>query len=230
VAPREPGPRSLGEVASALADVLPFGFIIVGTLGGLYLGYVTTTEAAVIGCLLATVFGAVWGNLTVRGFVVATFNTVRFTGNILFLILAAFVFSAAIGFAGINQRLVEFVVSLQLSRGEFFVALFVIYLILGCFIESLGMIVITLPLIFPLLANYGIDPILFGVVLVMFAEIAQITPPLGINLFVIQSIWKGRLRDVVIGAVPFELVLFLILVMIILWPDLVLWLPTRMSN
>lgn len=229
-APREAGPKSVAELVRALADVMPFAVIIVGTLGGLYLGIVTTTEAAVIGCFLAIVLGALFGDLTLRGFVQALFSTVRFTGNILFLILAAFVFSFAISFGGIGGKITEFIVGLDLTRTEFFVALFILYTVLGCFIESLGMIVITLPLIFPLLATYDIDPILFGVVLVMFAEVAQITPPMGINLFVIQSIWDGKLNQVIIGAIPFEIILFVVLILIVTWPDLALWLPTRMSN
>ena len=94
-------------------------------------------------------------------------------------------------------------------------------------IESLGMIVITVPLIFPVLPNYGIDPLLFGVILVLFVELGQISPPIGINLFVIQSIWDGKLSDVVTGTIPFHLIMFVVLALVILWPDLALWLPTH---
>jgi TRAP-type C4-dicarboxylate transport system permease large subunit len=83
-------------------------------------------------------------------------------------------------------------VGLQLSHGEFFFALFILYTVLGCLVESIGMIVITVPLIFPVLASYGIDPIWFGVILVLYVELGQISPPIGINLFVIQSIWDGE--------------------------------------
>ena len=82
---------------------------------------------------------------------------------------------------------------MQLSKFEFYLALFVLFTVLGCLIESLGMIVITVPLLYPVLASYGIDPILFGVILVIYVELGQISPPIGINLFVIQSIWDGKL-------------------------------------
>jgi TRAP-type C4-dicarboxylate transport system permease large subunit len=102
--------------------------------------------------------------------------------------------------------------------------------VLGCLVESLGMIVITVPLLFPILESYGIDPILFGVVLVIFIELGQISPPIGINLFVIQSIWDGKLSEVVIGTIPFHLIMFVVLGLVIFWPELALWLPARMSN
>jgi C4-dicarboxylate transporter DctM subunit len=105
-----------------------------------------------------------------------------------------------------------------------------LFTLLGCLIESLGMIVITVPLLFPILGKYGIDPILFGVILVIYVELGQISPPIGINLFVIQSIWDGKLKEVVYGTIPFHLIMFVVLMMVILWPELALWLPAKMSG
>ncbi|MBZ5521197.1 MAG: TRAP transporter large permease subunit [Acidobacteriia bacterium] len=160
----------------------------------------------------------------------AMYGTIRFSGNILFIIFTAYVFSFAISFAGVGEKVTAFVVGLHLSRLEFFLALFMLYTVLGCLIESLGMIVITVPLIFPVLPSYGIDPLLFGVVLVLFVELGQISPPIGINLFVIQSIWDGKLSDVILGTIPFHLAMFVVLALVILWPDLALWLPYRLSR
>jgi C4-dicarboxylate transporter, DctM subunit len=230
VAPQESGPKSSAEVLRALSDIAPFALLIGGTLGGLYFGLVTTTEAAVIGCVLSIILGAVWGELTWARFLAAMRSTVNFSGNILFLILAAYIFSAAISFAGIGERVTEFIVGLNLSRLEFFMALFVLFTILGCLVESLGMIVITVPLLYPVLASYGIDPILFGVMLVIFVELGQISPPIGINLFVIQSIWDGKLSEVVLGTIPFHLIMFVVLGLVMAWPELALWLPNKMSN
>ncbi len=230
VAPKEHGAQSAADVLRAIADVLPFVALIFGTLGGLYFGVVTTTEAAVIGCFLSVLLGVVFGDLNLRRFVQAMHSTVYFSGNILFLIFAAYVFSYAISFAGIGERLTEFIVGLKLSKLAFYAVLFVLFTVLGCLIESLGMIVITVPLLFPVLGSYGIDPILFGVILVIYVELGQISPPIGINLFVIQSIWDGKLSEVVLGTIPFHLIMFVVLAMVILWPELALWLPTRMSN
>jgi C4-dicarboxylate transporter, DctM subunit len=228
VAPSESGPRSFGELVGAVGEVVPFFVLIAATLGGLYFGIVTTTEAAVIGCVLSILLGATMGELTPRRFVQAMHNTIYFTGNILFLILAAYIFSTALSFGGVGEKVTEFIVGLHLSKFEFYIAL--LFTILGCLIESLGMIVITVPLLFPVLGSYDIDPILFGVVLVIFIELGQISPPIGINLFVIQSIWDGKLSEVVIGTIPFHLIMFIVLGLVIFWPELALWLPGRMSN
>jgi tripartite ATP-independent transporter DctM subunit len=230
VAPREPGARNLREVLRALADIAPFILLIAGTLGGLYFGVVTTTEAAVIGCFLSILLGFVFGDLTLKKLAEAMHSTVRFSGNILFLIFAAYVFSYAISFAGIGEKLTEFIVGMQLSKLQFYLVLFCLFTVLGCLIESLGMIVITVPLLYPILGRYGIDPILFGVILVIYIELGQISPPIGINLFVIQSIWDGKLSEVVYGTIPFHLIMFVVLAMVIYWPELALWLPQHMSG
>jgi len=230
VAPRESGPGSMGELLAALAEVVPFILLILGTLGGLYFGVVTTTEAAVVGCVLSIALGASMGKLTLRDLIQAIFNTIVFSGNILFLILAAYIFSTALSFAGLGEQVTTFIVGLHLSKFEFYLALFALFTVLGCLVESLGMIVITVPLIYPVLASYGIDPILFGVILVIYVELGQISPPIGINLFVIQSIWDGKLAEVVLGTIPFHLIMFLVLAMVIAWPELSLWLPAKMSR
>jgi C4-dicarboxylate transporter, DctM subunit len=230
VAPKEQGARNIHEVLRALADIAPFFVLIFGTLGGLYFGVVTTTEAAVIGCFLSLLLGFVFGDLTVKRVIEAMHSTVNFSGNILFLIFAAYIFSYAISFAGIGEKLTEYIVSLQLSKLQFYLVLFALFTVLGCLIESLGMIVITVPLLFPILGRYGIDPILFGVILVIYIELGQISPPIGINLFVIQSIWDGKLSEVVYGTIPFHLIMFVVLAMVIFWPELALWLPHQMSG
>lgn len=230
VAPREAGASSIAAVVRAIIDVVPFFALIAVTLGGLYFGFVTTTEAAVVGCIMSIGLGFALGDLNVRKLVQAMHSTIYFSGNILFLILAAYIFSVALSFGGVGEKVTEFIVGLNLSRLEFFIALFILFTILGCLIESLGMIVITVPLLFPVLGTYGIDPILFGVILVIFVELGQISPPIGINLFVIQSIWQGKLSEVVVGTIPFHLIMFLVLGLVIFWPELALWLPARMSN
>jgi tripartite ATP-independent transporter DctM subunit len=194
------------------------------------MGLVTTTEAAAVGCVFSIAIGLLWGDLTARKFVEAMYNTVKLVGNILFIIYAAYIFSYAISFAGVGEDVTKFVLGLELTRLQFFIALFILYTVLGCLVESIGMIVITVPLIFPILARYGIDPIWFGIILVVFVEIGQISPPIGINLFVIQSIWDGKLSEVVIGTIPFHLLMFVILALLILWPELALWLPRHMTS
>ncbi len=230
VAPREAGVRTLAGFLAAVGQVAPFALLVGCTLGGIYAGLVTPTEAAAIGCIVAIVISRIWGELSLKTFIGALRRAVASIGNILFIIYAAFVFSYAISYAGVGEQVTQYLVGLELSRFAFFVALFVLYTVLGCLVESLGMIVITVPLLYPVLLKYGIDPIWFGVILVMYIELGQISPPIGINLFVIQNIWSGKLSEVVRGTIPFHLVMFLLLGLLLAFPGLALWLPTHMAE
>ena len=229
IAPREKGPQNLAEFVVALADLLPFVVVIGGTMGSLYFGWATPTEAAAIGCLAGFVVSAIWGKLGWQELKAAMISSVMISGNILLIVYTAFVFSYAISVAGVGEQLTTWMVGLNLSRLEFFFALFILYTILGCLVESLGMIVITVPLLYPVLLKYGIDPVWFGIILVLFIELGQISPPIGINLFVIQSIWDGKLSDIVWGTIPFHLLMFVLLVALVFWPEIALWLPNHMS-
>jgi len=226
VGPKEAGARNAGELVSAVVDVFPFVVLIGGTIGSIYSGLVTPTEAAAVGCMLATVIAMIWGESDFGVFKRALQSTTRVCGNILFIVYAAFLFSYAISYAGVGEQITEFLIGLKLSKLEFFVALFILYTVLGCLVESLGMIVVTVPLLYPVLLQYGIDPIWFGVILVVFIEMGQISPPIGINLFVIQGIWKGKLSDVVMGTIPFHIIMFVLLVLLVIFPDIAMWLPS----
>ncbi|HQT79926.1 MAG TPA: TRAP transporter large permease subunit, partial [Rhodopila sp.] len=171
----------------------------------------------------------IWGDLTWANLTQAMHRTVQICGNLLFIIYAAYVYAYAIGVAGVGESVTSWLVGLHLSHFAFFGALFVLYTVLGCLVESIGMIVITVPLLYPVLSSYGIDPIWFGVILVMYVELGQISPPIGINLFVIQSIWDGELSDVVLGTIPFHIIMFVLLFLLTLFPGLALWLPGQMQ-
>ncbi|MBC7438145.1 MAG: TRAP transporter large permease [Bdellovibrionales bacterium] len=229
IAPKERGAANLREFSAALLDVMPFVLLIGGTIGSIYAGLVTPTEAAAVGCMLAAVIASIWGESNFGVYKRALQSTTRVCGNILFIVYAAFLFSYAISYAGVGEDITQFLVDLKLSKYQFFFALFVLYTVLGCLVESLGMIVVTVPLLYPVLLKYGIDPIWFGVILVIFIEMGQISPPIGINLFVIQGIWKGKLSDVVMGTVPFHLILFLLLLLLVIFPDIAMWLPSSAS-
>jgi C4-dicarboxylate transporter DctM subunit len=226
--PAEPRIASLGELGRALVDVIPFVLLIGGTMGSMYLGFATPVEAATAGCIFASLLAILQGDLGWDRFEQALRRTVLVVGNLLFIIYAAFIFAYAIGTSGVGEHLTGWIVGLHLSHLQFFLALFVLYTLLGCLVESIGMIVITVPLLHPVLLEYGVSPIWFGVILVLYIELGQISPPIGINLFVIQSIWNGVLRDVVLGTIPFHLIMLLLLLIISVWPELVLWLPRQM--
>ncbi len=125
--------------------------LIGGTIGSIYSGLVTPTEAAAVGCVLAMIIARFWGEFNLSVLRHALQTTVRVCGNILFIVYAAYVFSYAISYAGVGEQITQFLVGLKLSRLEFFGALFVLYTVLGCLVESLGMIVVTVPLLYPVL-------------------------------------------------------------------------------
>ena len=169
-----------------------------------------------------------WGEFNARILWRALHTTTRVCGNILFIVYAVFLFSYAISYAGVGEHTTEFLSTEALRSSNSFLALFVLYTILGCLVESLGMIVVTVPLLYPVLLQYGIiEPIWFGVILVLFIEMGQISPPIGINLFVIQSIWTGKLSDVVAGTIPFHLIMFVLLGLLVIFPELAMWLPSQ---
>ena len=166
-----------------------------------------------------------FGSMNWRIFDDLLHSTVVVVGNILFIVLAAYLFSYAISYAGIGELITSWVISLKLNQIEFFIAVFILYTILGCLVESVGMIVITVPLLFPLLPQFGIDPVWFGIILVVFVELGQISPPIGINLYVVQAMWNGKLSDVVMGTIPFHIIMLVLLFMLVMWPEIALWLP-----
>jgi C4-dicarboxylate transporter, DctM subunit len=230
IAPREEGSLTREIVLRSLVDVVPFMLLILGILGTIYTGVATPTEAAAAGCLFALVLACVFGKLPWSEFLDCLKRSTLVVANILFITYAAFIFSYAMSYAGVGEKVTEFIIGLHLNKAEFFVALLILFTALGALVESLGMIVITVPLLYPLLASYGIDPVWFGIIVVLFIEMGQITPPIGINLFVIQSISRGKLSDVVLGTVPFHLLMFVLLLMLVMWPELALWLPAHVSG
>lgn len=230
IAPPERGELTRAMVLRALVDIVPFMLLIGGIMGAIYTGIATPTEAAAAGCIFALAIALVFGDLSWRAFADCLQRSTLMVANILLITYAAFVFSYAMSYAGVGEQITEFIVALQLGKLEFFLALLVLFTALGALVESLGMIVITVPLLYPLLANYGIDPVWFGIIVVLFIEMGQITPPIGINLFVIQSIARGKLSDVVMGTVPFHLLMFVLLGMLVAWPEIALWLPGQISG
>lgn len=213
----------------AIADILPFAVLIGGTMGCMYFGLVTPTEAAAVGCALAVIISVIWGELTWKGLLESFRGTIIIVGSILFIVYAALVFSYAISLGRVGEHVTQFVVGLELSKWQFYIAVFFLYTVMGCLIETMGMVVITVPLLFPVIMAYHIDPVWFGIVVVVFIELGQIHPPLGINLFVIQSLWKGKYIDVVMGTIPFQLIMILLLILMTIWPDIALWLPRNMA-
>lgn len=219
-----------GGVLESIVDLLPFVLLIGSTMGSLYFGWATPTEAAAVGCVAAIVFSKVWGDLNWSLFRDALSNSVTTVGSMLFIVYSAFIFAYALSVAGVGEQFAAYVVELGLTRTEFLWALIALYIVLGCFVEGLGMIVMTIPLLYPVLLKYGVDLIWFGVLLVVLIEMGQITPPIGINLFIIQSISKIKFGEILIGVLPFLACIIVLVVILMFYPSVALWLPEQMFN
>ncbi|WP_109794324.1 TRAP transporter large permease [Minwuia thermotolerans] len=218
-----------GSMLGAANDLLPFAILIAFVVGSLYFGWATPTEAGAIGAVGATVIAYIWSPHGFRSLWPALVSSAQITGAVLFIVYAAFLFSYAINLSGFPGEAATWLVGQELSRLEFLIALFVLYIIMGCIMDSLAMIVITIPLLQPVLMAYGIDLIWFGVALVLLIELGLITPPLGLNLFVLQSISKGKLSDVIWGTAPFCVIVLIMLALLTVWPDLALYLPSTLE-
>ena len=222
-------PASLRERLRRLGDLLPLVFIFGVVMGSIYFGWATPTEAASLGVIASLVLAAYYRHLSFSMLNAALESTVRITAMILFIILAAFYLNFIIGILGIPQAMTDFVAKVGATPMQTIFLLMVFYLILGCFLETLSMMIATIPVVVPVVVHLGFDPVWFGIFLVLMMEMALFTPPMGMNLYVVQGVrGGGPLRDVVIGTLPFLLVMVVFVFAIIAFPGIVLWLPGRM--
>ena len=210
----------------ALPDLVPPLVIFLAVIGSIYAGWATATESAALGVIAALGVAAWHRRLTVRMLLQAFEGTMRTTAMIMAILIAAYFLNFVITSIGLTGQVNRFITDLGLTSTQLLVAVVVFYLILGCFMETLSMMVATVPIIAPIMVKAGFDPIWFGIVVVILMETAMITPPVGINLYVVQGLRKrGRIDDVIIGAAPFVLAMMLMIVLLSLWPMLALWLP-----
>ena len=223
--PKE-APRPLVERLRGLADLGPplavFGLV----MGAIYGGWATPTESAALGVVVALGLCAVRGRLSIRMLHESFLSTLSITAMITLITAAAFYLNFVLGVMGVPDLITRFVTGLQLSQGQMIVILTIFYLILGCFLDALAMVVGTIPVVFPIILALKIDPVWFGIYLVLMAELALITPPVGMNLYVVQGIrGRGNIREVIEGVLPFLLMMLLMVALIWCWPKRVLALP-----
>ena len=215
----------------ALPDLIPPLVIFVAVIGSIYAGLATATESAALGVIAALGVAAWHRQLSVRMLLQAFEGTMRTTAMIMAILIAAYFLNFVISSIGLTRQVNSVVTNLGLSSTELLIAVIVFYLILGCFMETLSMMVATVPIIAPIMFKAGFDPVWFGVLIVILMETAMITPPVGINLYVVQGLRKrGKIDDVIIGAAPFTIAMLVMIAIISYWPDVALWLPRLVSD
>jgi C4-dicarboxylate transporter DctM subunit len=195
-------------------------------LGGIYLGIFTAAEAAAVGAVYALLVAVlVYRNVTVRDVMDCGYQTLRTSAMLFMIIAAAGLLGHAVTIIRLPAQLMEAVTALGLSQTGFIVAVMVAIFILGMFLETIAIILITTPIILPVLIALDIDQVWYGVMLMINLELALITPPVGMNLFVIKGITDAPLADIMRGAAPYVLLLIVGLMVIWAFPELSLWLP-----
>jgi len=229
-APRgEEGRVPLREKLRSLVEVAPIALLIVVVLGSMYFGIVTPTEAAALGVSMSLLLAVTVGRLTWAGLGRAFHETVRTTSMIMLIIIFASIFSHVIALLGTPRALLGLVTGLNLAPWMVFALIFGVLIAIAYALEELSVMIIMLPILFPLVTGLGFDPVWFGIVMIVWLEMGFITPPVGINLFVIQGVARGSsMRDIAVGSTPFVLILILLVVILFLVPDLALWLPRQM--
>lgn len=193
-------------------------------LGSIYLGVATATEAAAIGATGALFISTIWGRLDRRALRRSIENTVRTSAMLIFIIVGAQILSFAIVNAGITRSLVEWIVALGLPRLAFFGLLLLLYVGLGTVVDGLFLMLLALPVLYPVVTELGYDPLVFGVLVIVFIELGQITPPVGLDLFVLQGIASdSSMVSIVRAVLPIAALVVLMSLLVFLFPQLSLW-------
>ena len=220
----------LRERVRLLKDLIPPLVVFLIVMGGLYSGFATTTESAALGLVTAMFFTWRAGKLQWEVMQNCFIQTAKTSGMILLIITAAFILNLALSLTGVAEAMTKWVTSFGFSATVILLILIVFYLILGMFMDVLSMQVATVPITFPIVTALGVDPVWFGIFIVLMCEIGLITPPVGMNLFVVHGIRpdKGSISDAIWGALPYAVIMILFTLLLIAVPSIVTWLPSRM--
>jgi tripartite ATP-independent transporter DctM subunit len=219
----------LREKLASLRSIGPFGVLIVVVLGGIYSGLVTVTEASALGALVAFLLLSVTRQLRWSSLNQALSSSVKTSCMIYLIIIGGLLFSRFLAFSGVPFAMVRAIQGLDVSPLAVVIVMLLILTVLGMFMDPVGMIMLTLPFFFPVVKALGVNPIWFGVLIVLQAEMGVITPPVGVHLFVVhQTVPDVPLSAIIRGALPFILCQFLVIAFVVVFPLIALWLPGRM--
>ena len=220
---------SWAERIRVLPDLLPPVLLFVAVVGSIYAGVATPTEAASIGVVFALMIAGWNKALSIKMMKEAFEGTMRSTAMIMLIILAAVFLNFVLGFMGITQAILEAIEQMGWTPMGTMIVIVCFYLILGMFMETLSMMLTTIPVVFPIVIHMGFDPIWFGIMITVLMEAALITPPIGINLYVVHGIRArgGNFNDVSMGAIPFLIAMLVLIALLLAVPDMAVWLPNQ---
>jgi tripartite ATP-independent transporter DctM subunit len=221
---------SLGEKLRESRHLIPVVLLIVAVLGSIYTGIATATEAAAVGVVGALVISAAQGSLNWLTFKESLLGGTRLYCMIALILAGAAFLTLSMGYIGLPRHLAEWIATLGLSKFELLFVLMVFYVILGCFLDGISMVVLTMGVILPTVQKAGIDPLWFGIFIVLVVEMAQITPPVGFNLFVMQGMTKREIGWIAKVTLPFFFLMIAAVGLIYLVPEIVTFLPQQMQR
>ncbi len=208
--------------------LIPVVLLIALVLGSIYVGVATATEAAALGVVGALALSAVQGSMNWRTFNESLMGATRLYCMIALILAGAAFLTLAMGYIGLPRHLAEWIGGLGLSPFWLLFGLMIFYIVLGCFLDGISMVVLTMGVILPTIQKAGIDPIWFGIFIVLVVEMAQITPPVGFNLFVLQGMTKREITYIARVAMPFFWLMVLAVMLIYFFPGIITWLPSHM--
>jgi tripartite ATP-independent transporter DctM subunit len=221
---------SWSERLQSLPDLVPPMLIFLAVVGSIYAGLATPTEAASLGVVAALMLAAVNRRLNYEMLMQCLEGTMRTTGMVMMIVLAAMFLNFVLSVIGLTQLLTDFILGLGLSPMQTMGVIILGFLILGCFMEAFSLLLIATPLVAPIVSSLGFDLVWFGILMMLLLETALITPPIGVNLYVIQGVrGRGPMNDVIIGSLPFVGVMLLMIVALLVWPEIALWLPQTLG-
>ncbi|MEI8266855.1 MAG: TRAP transporter large permease subunit [Betaproteobacteria bacterium] len=221
---------SLGKKLRESRHLIPVVLLIVAVLGSIYTGIATATEAAAVGVVGALVISAAQGSLNWQTFKDSLLGGTRLYCMIALILAGAAFLTLSMGYIGLPRHLAEWIATLGLSKFELLFVLMVFYIILGCFLDGISMVVLTMGVILPTVQKAGIDPLWFGIFIVLVVEMAQITPPVGFNLFVLQGMTQREIGWIAKVTLPFFFLMIAAVGLIYLVPEIVTFLPQQMRS
>lgn len=224
-APRYEGEITIGTLGRGVLELLPILILMFIVLGSIYSGIATPSEAAAVGVLGAVVITIVTGQFSLKLMRDSLMNTIRVSAMILMLIAASAFLSAAIAYMHLPNQITEAISAMELSPYGVLLILAVLYIVLGMFLDGTSMTVMTVPIAVPLIVQAGFDPLWFGIYLVIMIEMSALTPPVGLNLYVLQGLTGDSMGRTVRAAAPFFILLCIGTVILAAFPQVVLWLP-----